>query len=477
MTKSIMCILVLVGLAIQISCKDFSTFGMRKSSDVFLSEFAEKVNSVLGTIGYLQCYDVSEKISIFPVNPVITLSNIEIAELKTLTGVAKEQLEFTSDKVDGLVKAKGSKLVLNATINLKWTYAVGGAIIYRGKFAGHLRGNNSDIAFKLLGGKPDFTGSIAFTWKVSNHKIEGFGATEFIAEQIESIIASKLYPVLHEEMNRYNDIIVASLVYNSFYRNLPIPIKTPLNEDVSMKNVFKKFNFAKEGYITFVYDSSIYYAIQHIEVPFNGSFDASDASDEPISLFFGLASMEEVLNRIVEVSPFKSFTITPEVQKEFFGYEITIGLLGMFFNDLPTRYSSMQKTDFKCDMKTNVPSSQKTFSYTCYFTFPGKPSEIFVHLSNVDWKADFSISVLPSDPNKKTLKCGLTNFKFANIIAFEPPLPDYLREQLLTFLQPLAKYPGESLYFEVPAVGPKMNWEFSNNVMGKEEAYIYYKLK
>ena len=432
---------------------------MAKSSAAVLTEFAASLNRIVGAIGYIQCYDIADKKYIPPVTADVTLSNIEIKTLKISKALTPEQLNYTIQASTAVIQAssKGLTLAMEAGLSLKWTYKVMGATIYSGTYTAQLLTDRPALLFTLFNMTEKSTGALGFTWLLKGGEVKGFGASSYIKDQLEETLQAKLFRVLNEELNRYNDIIVNALIYNYFYRQIPLPFTQVFNDVVTLKNLFHHF-YVSPNYVTFHYLSSLYLAINHTEIALTPEFAPIDTHDSPISLYLGLDSMKQIFDLLVEKSPMKKFVITPEDQKKVLKYPLTVGVLSSFYPRFSEEYEPSSLININCALKPRLPSATKSLIYSCQFVLVKDPNAVLLDLSELVYTMDIAMAHNPADTANKTVMVKQTNPRFTKLAIRSPLIPHYLQVQLLSFLQPLSKVGGTEFSFSFPIVGPQSNW-------------------
>jgi len=468
MMKFVVCILAICCLGLSYGTQ-YSTFGMRKSYQVVLKEFAESFNKIIGGIGYIQFYDVSKKVSIFPIAPELILSSIEMSNLKIVKPLAQKDLvyEFNSTKATIKTNAK-IDLALGADFNLKWVYKYDGSVIYSGVYSAKLATTNVSVSFDLMNESPISSGKITLGWTISNPVIKGFGTNDLMITHINGLIIEKLYPIFQEELNRFNDIIVSSLVYNYFFRKIPIGIVTPQKDEVSIKNVHKKFLLTKD-YVSFVYTSSLYFSVQHIEAPLDFPFTPAEL-DSNVTTFFGYNASSFIYDMVVKTSPFIHIEITEKDQEKLLGYPITIAKLAEFYPKLAEDYEPTKKADLICDLLGAL-GTDKTYLYKCVIQLAAAPRDILFDFKQVHWTADFSVS----SKDGKNMKWGMNNFRFPAFTLKSPRLNEATKAEFLDFLQPLARFPEGQNEFTVAILGSNINWSYkSTSPAENPDISIYY---
>ena len=439
------------------------TFGMAKSSSAVLNEFSASVNRIVGAVGYIQCYDITDKKPIAPVTADVTLSNIEISGLKIATEVTPEQLNFTTSGINVVIlpSTQGLKLALKAAITLSWSYKVMGATIYRGTYSAQLLTERPTLLFTLFGGKDTSAGLLGFGWILKNGVVTGFGATSYIQSQLEDIMKAKLFSVLNEELNRYNDIIVSAMVYNYFYRHIKLPFEQAFNETVTIKNVFTQFNASPKNYLTFVYNSSLYFAIQHKELPLVGSFEPIEESISPISLYLSMDSMKQLGDVLMSKSPVRSFIIGPEDQKKFYEEPINVRNLASFYPKFTDEYEARAEIDINCTVKNTMLSATKSTSYACKFVLHSDPKTVLIDISALEWTTNISIGISKTDLNNRTVAITQDRPRFSSITIQSPAMPRYVQAQFLSYLQPLSAFAGKEFILPFPFVNPQLSWKYN----------------
>ncbi len=462
--KFIVCILAVCGLAL-IAASEYNAFGITKSAAVLSGELAESINKIIGSIGYIQFYDVSEHIKIFPVSPEVTLSSIEMSNLKIATPVTAAQLAYTATDAAATIKGTGLTFGMTADLSLKWTYKVGGAVIYRGTYTAKLKTEKPEIEFSFTHNSDKSTGKIGFGWLLVDPSIKGFGAYGVVLDSINKIIQSKLYPVFGEELNRYNDIIVSAMVYSYYYRSIPLVMPKDFTDKLSIKNVLKKF-LVHQTHLSFAFTSSLYYAIQHVEVPFNGTFEPTDDFSKNITLYFGAKQIDELFELVRKAFSTKSFVIPPEKQQELFGYEVTVGSLAAFHSKLAEEYNPDEHMDFMCDILDLPAAYAKKFTLKCKFVLHKDPATVVLDIEKLEWASSLLMVPQNEQPNKY-MNIRLGAFRFADIKIKEPVVPAYVAKQILMFLQPLAKFAENGSGYPVQIVGNDMKWAFESAVQNE----------
>jgi hypothetical protein len=437
------------------------TFGMRKSAATVLKEFAGAVNRILGAIGYIQFYDITDKKPIAPVTADVTLSNIEIMGLKISKEATPDQLNYTLQAASAVIQPsiKGLILAMEGKLSFKWSYKVMGATIYSGDYSARLGTERPALTFTLQNASDKSTGSVGFSWLLIGGEVKGFGASSYIQGQLEEIVKAKLFRVVNEELNRYNDIIVSSMVYNYFYRLIPLPFDKMFNEPVYLKNVFAMFNVGPTD-LTFLFQSALYFAIQHVEIALKGLADANDDATSPISLYLGMDSMKQIFDVLMDKSPMKSFVITPEDQQKLLGHSLTVGVLSSFYPRFSEEYEAGSLINIKCAMKPSALSGTKSVAYACQFVLQSDPNVILIDLSELVYTTNVNMVMNEADKTNKTVMVKHSSPRFTKMAVRSPLLPQYLQVQFLRFMQPLALFGGKEFGFSFPIVGPQSNWVF-----------------
>jgi len=478
--KFFLCILALCGLFVNLFAVGYNAIGVAKESSVILSEFSESVNKIIGSVGYIQFYDVSEQLNMIFAKPLVTLSGIEMIGLKVKTPLKADQLTYTATATNAVIKVGANPtFALEAEMSLKWSYKVAGAVIYHGTYKAKLQTEKPQLTFNFLDASSKVTADIIFGWKLSSPVITGFGSHEYLAGVISQVIANKLYPVFHEELNRYNDIIVSSMIYNYYYRAIPLPIENDLKEQLIMKNVFKNFyllNIESKDYLGFAFTSSVYYPIQHMDQPFNGSFVPVESAKGSIMVYLGSAQVEEVFDIMVKTYAMKTFVLTPKDQKKLMGYEITIGTLTQFHPKLAEDFESNELVDLSFTAH-DLAGSPKKYEFGCKFLLHKNPSQVLFDIEKLEWASNFYVNAKSEEPTNHDAGFGLNSFKFSSIQIRQPKLPVYVTKQFLSFLQPLANF-ASPMDFAIRVVGDHMDWQYvSSEHSATGDLTLYYNPK
>lgn len=440
---------------------EYSGLGISKVNSATMTEFKDSFNKVINNIGYIQFYDISEKISVFPVNPEIVLTNIEVSALKIVSPLLLADLTYTQKNNDLVtLSSSNTKFSLQANLTLKWYYKVGGSTIYRGLYSASLKSSKTSVAFTFINNSPSNTGLIGMGWNISSPAISGFGASELISTQIATILAKKLYPTFNEELNRFNDVIVSGMVYSSFYRNILLPVKGTLNEAVYLRNVFAKFLVLQGSRLGFAFSSSIYYSIQHLNVPLVGTFVPNEADDKIISLYLGQSHLSSIFDAAVKGTAYANFVVKPEDQKAIFGFAINIAKLATFHPKLAEDFNVMDFVDFACKLK-DTPSSDKKYKYACKFVLSKEPNTVVIDIDTLEWSSEFTAKPMIAGDIAK-LDLAVTNFRFTDLKIKSPYMQPFATKQLLGFLQPLAKAPGKEIAIEFPITSSEMKWTYTD---------------
>jgi len=459
--KFISCIIFLLELSFVLGI-EFNAFGLTKSSDILKVELAEAVNKIIGSIGYIQFYDVSEQIHVFPINPIVTLSNIEMSGLKFVNHLDASQIEYTATESAATIKGKALTISMDAKFSCKWTYKIGGSTMYSGTYTATLGTEKPEIEFMFVNDKPTSVGKIGFGWKITASEVKGFGAFAMVKNTVNDIVKNKLFSIFNTEINRYNDIVVNSMIYNYFFRNMPLLVPTKMTDKLSLKNVFTKFlvsNDEKHDSLHFVYNSSIYYAIGHYEVPFNGSFDSS-YTKSGITMHLGVRQLDDLFELLRKNASETHFVIKPEDQVKLFGYALSVNSLVPFYPRLGEEYDPELTIDFSCDMMDSL-SYHKKYMVDCKFVLHDDPNEVLFVIEGLEWGCNRKLEPI-QDTEKTWLEMKLTDFRFENLKVKNPIMPTYVQKQLLSFLQPMAKFPENSMY-PVPLLGNGLTWKLEES--------------
>ena len=462
--KFIVCILALYGVALALRT-EHNAFGITKPSSVVVKELAEAVNRILGNVGYIQFYDVVKKVDVFPIHPEVTLSGIEMSGVNFTTKLDPAQLAYTVDGATAFIKGNALSWAVSADLSMKWSYKVGGAVIYRGTYTAKLKTSGPLIEFNFTDGTTKTGGKINFNWILENPSVKGFGAYEMVIGHINGLLKELLFPRFNEEMNRYNDVIVASIVYNQHYRDLQIPLPDTFKDKASIKNTLSKIillHAAGTEHMTFVFSSAIYFAIEHKEYPFDGSFEiAEDLTSDKIVLYFGINQMSQLFEKVKSALVPKAFVITPEIQENLLHYKLNIAWLSTFYPKLSEEYNPDELIELACSA-VDTAEATKEYTFNCRFVLSKDHSTVVFDIATLKWELSFSLAPTTNDPTNKGLKFALKGNKFTNIAISKPLVPIYVAKQLMSMMQPLAKYEEYSKSFTVQIVGKDSNWNFDN---------------
>lgn len=467
--------LLSIFLLVSVFGAQYNFFGVTKSAATILREFADSVTYILNTTGYIQCYDVTKVVKIFFTSPTVTLSNIEVMGIKVTSPLAASQLVYSAnnDKASIVLNSTSTSFGLKAKISLKWTYTVLNWMIYRGGYTADLDAVSPTILFSFLNNSPTSTGKIGFSWKLSNAQVSGFGAVDMVKTVIGDMFNQLLAPVLNDELNRYNDIIVSSFIYNYFYRSIPIPSYAINKEPTFLKNVFSKFiliNKNSSNFLSFAYNSSIYYAIEHTEVPIIVPFTPNDDLNKPISIYIGVDGFKQIPNQ-VHAKGISNYTWTSDNLTKVFGYPVNIGVLSRYIPKLAEDYSSTEKLGLRFAWKSNKKGSYSS-DWKFVFYLERDPKTIVLDIENLSWCSTSKIDMKPEDNTNKTVNFKLSGFNFQNIAVKSPKMPKYQQMQLQNLLQPISRFNLEWAY-PLKVVGDNMNWVFSG-IDNSGDATLYY---
>ena len=458
---------------------EYGFFGITKPAATILREFAESVTYVMNTTGYIQCYDVTKVVPIFFTSPTVTLSNIEIMGIKVTKPLTAAQLLYSVNGADASIKLNSASFGLKAKISLRWTYTVLNWMIYRGGFTADLDAESPTLLFSFKDNTAISTGKIGFTWRLSNAQVFGFGAVDMVKAVIGDMFKESLAPVLNDELNRYNDIIVSSFIYNYFYRNIPLPPLNPAKEPVYLRNVFSKFIFLSKNnsnYLSFAFNSSFYYAIQHVEVPINYPFKPNDELGNNTALYIGIEGIKQIPNQIYEQSKF-NITLNSTNLIKIFGYPVTIGVLSKFYPKLTDDYSSDEKLIFTCNYTKNKKGILNV-PFSCAFKLENNPSITIFDIEKIQLTTQLEILMKPEDSTKKTINVRMSQPRYTELRMKSPKLPKYIEKQIENLLQPISRSNGVERNIPIQIVGANMNWEFVNIVSTENgDATLYYRLK
>ncbi len=476
--KFLICILALCALLHPILCDGYTALGISKPTGVVLKEIADAVNRLIGSVGYIQFYDVVGSVSMSVVNLDLTLSNIEMKGLTVAQKLDPAQLEFVVDSSVARIRSKSTNFALASQLSLKWSYKSNDMTIYQGTYSANLNAACSKLEFDLTNMTPDSTGNLLFSWSLSNVTAEGFGFNDLVATHVGDLVSSKLYPVFNEELNRYNDIIVASMVYGYFYRNIQLPLQETKDVNVILKNVLAQFKFSNDGALkgrlAMAFSSSIYFPIQHTSTPLTAASTPVDPTDEShIGVFLGAQAMGQLLNQAIAGQMGANFTIDAAAQKQLFKYELDVGLLAAFHPKLAEDYDPKAKVDLFC-IPSGFSAVSSTLDATCKFILHENPTVTLITMEKLSWGGVFSLGAAGDEANKQ-VKVSLENIKMADIKVKSPMMPVYVGRQLLGFLQPLSGYFAGKFQLTFAVVGANLNWSFvTSKSSDKGDLSLFY---
>lgn len=458
---------------------EYGFFGITKPAATILGEFAHAVTHILNTTGYIQCYDVTKVVKIFFTSPTVTLSNIEIMGIKVTNPLTASQLLYSVNGADASIKLNSASLGLKAKISLRWTYTVLNWMIYRGGFTADLDAGSPSLLFTFKNNTAISAGKILFSWVLSNAQVTGFGAVDMVKTVIGDMFRDSLAPVLNEELNRYNDIIVSSFIYSYFYRSIPLPIMNPSKEPVYLRNVFNKFIFLSKNtsnFLSFAFNSSIYYAIQHVDVPINHPFQPIDELGNNTALYIGAEAIKQIPNQLNQNFNTTSI-ITSDNLTKILGYPVTIATLAKFYPKLTDDYASTEKLMLTCTLTKKKQGIFNT-QFKCAFKLENNPKITIFDIERIQFTSQLDIVMKPEDKANKTINLKLSQFRYTELIMKTPKLPKYIEKQIETMLQPLATYAAKEYCFPIQIVGANMNWVFVNiqyNENGDATLYYHHK--
>lgn len=458
--KFLICILAICSLLHPILGENYLALGISKPTSVVVAEFADSINKIIGSVGYIQFYDVVGSVSMAIVKLDLTLSSIEMKDLHIVQKMDPAQLEFTVDNGVGTIKSKAAALSLGATLALKWSYKSGNKVVYSGTYQATLATSKPDVSFTLT--SADSKGKIAFGWALSNVVITGFGGLELVKTQVAELIASKLYPVFNEELNRYNDIIVSSTVYSYFYRSIPLPLSETETVNMTMKNSLNKFSFTVDGdkkRLNTVFSSSVYLPILHTSLPLDAASAPTEATEEDkIAVHVGAASMAILLGEVAK--SVKSLKICPHIQKEVFGYELSVGLLAAFYPKLSEEYDPKSRIILFCNA-TGFSATEGTFTVACRFVLKESQTTVLMTIEKIVWSGSFFLGADSDEATNKNVRTGLESFRLSDLKIKYPLVPSYVSKQLMGFLQPISIVVENLFRINFPVVGNDMSWSLT----------------
>jgi hypothetical protein len=471
--KFILCIL----LILSVSGLEYTFFGINKAVPTILDEFALSATNILSTIGYIQLYDVSDHAKIFFTDPLVTLSSIEILNITATGPITASQLAYVLNGAQGSIQLnKNSPFGLKAKVALKWKYVVAEMMVYQGMYTADLSTQNPSMVFSFVNNSNFFLGNIDFGYTLSNSAVTGFGALTMVKNAVEAIFNKFLVKPLNVEMNRYNDVIMNAIIYNSYYRSILFGYLPKDKEPVYIKNVFNKFYLVSQNYLSFAFNSSIYFALAHLEFPLSSPFQPVDTLDKNISLYFGADGMKQMLYNIGNyVSP--NATLTPDMQTAILGFPLTTGILSQYYPKLAEQYPTSEKIVIRTYLKKYKKQGVYEASYWSEMALNSDPKTVLFHVESLKWTSKFEFKT--NETNHYILISYLDQFRFTKIDITNPKLPAYISSQLMALLQPIAHYPNYNASIPLYIVDKDtMNWayvDFATSATG--DATIYFNKK
>jgi hypothetical protein len=467
---------LLICLMLILVSYQFSFFGINKNVATVLDEFAESATNILNTTGYIQLYDVSKQVKILFTSPLVTLYNIEIMDIRTSGPLPSSQLAFSTSGDKATIQLiKGSNFGLKAKVSLKWKYVVGGMMIYQGSYTADLSTVSPSLVFTLTNNSNVFAGDIKFGFNLTNEIVSGFGAANMVKQVVNQMFFELLASPLVAELNRYNDIMMNAVIFNYFYRSILIGYVTDKKEPVYLKNYFAKFiilTFNNSNYITFDYDSAVYFAIRHEEYPIKGNFTPIDSYNNSISLYYGFKGLSDFLEQMTfRINA--AGTVYPANQTKVLGFPITTRILSTYYPKLSEDFPVSENTIIITQMKGGKQGVYNN-RFNWSFVLESNPKKEVFNIENLQWSTDLDVAF--DKKTGQTVNIALSKFRFTKLEMKSPKMPKYMENQFMSLLQPLSRSESSSFSFPMHVVDEKMKWAFVDQKVSEEgDLTLYFK--
>jgi hypothetical protein len=455
--------------------QSLNSLAIRKPAMLLFEQLAANTNRILGSIRYLQLYDVTDQKSLSLLTATVTLYEIEFKSLVVKTPALPSKLTIARvpNATLTISSAAGFELALEAQVSLKWKYHASIFDVYKGSATGVLKTSSPSLEFVFMHGKPDYKSKINFAFTLENVVTTGFGASSLVAKHIGEMFTAKMVPVLNEEVNRYNDLIVDSIVFEGFYRVMKPPVN--VSKDLVLRNNLAKFYVGDVAdTLDIAFSSNVYDPLKHeqsvIDAPFTPAYNAS--LSKSIAVTVGFEAMRKFLDGMKKGSILTDYEFNPEQLKELFGYSLNVRMLSNFYPPLLDRFDPEALVSLTCTIP-KLPGMPTTFTYVCSFLMNATRLPI-MKIKSLKLGAEFKVKVNPEDANNRSVAIGMQDFQYTDI-DLDIRLSKALKFEFLSFLQPMAQWLGKLQTVTLDVVGPDNKWAYlgSFNTTGNFTTLYY----
>ena len=341
-----MTILLLCFLIISTSlAKIYNTFGIRFSEDILKKYFVDSFNSIFNKMNYHELYDVTEKVTLLPLKGDITLSMI-VSKTQIKDPIKEDSVRYNQESIT----CTKDIFFMTGEISSKWSLKIKGVQIFYGDIIVSTNITLTGFTFKLSD-PPSY--KIEFNVKSFKHTIHGFGACEYIASKIKSIIDKKVSKQLEDILDGYKDSIIMKIQYEEAFRNIQIRDPDGIITNFNLQNRKAEFDTTlMNGYIGITYYTVIFDEVTNNITNLNETFSPNDEVSYPISVYFGQSNIKNVYKILNTTLIEKIKLIDQNQQEKIFGYPITIESLLNYYPNLFEKYPHDIELDLLCSIKS-----------------------------------------------------------------------------------------------------------------------------
>lgn len=455
---------LILSLGALAACFDANSFELRmQCASGVIPALAKAFSDTLPLLRYLELYDMSIPVKLFPNYGVMTFSDIKFSQFNITKNFGQDELKYNS--YEGLVTfelIKDSSFKAKAKLSFNETLKAEDTPIYKHEYYPDIDSKKTTFVVKLRLGMKRIEGSLSLGWNLTTPISE---EDNNVDNARRKILNEKLFPALEKEFNRYLISIVNKVIYNDIYNEIFLTSKNTEGRFVALRNELKEFNLPiinGHAYLTFKFASSIYDSVTRTSTPLEGTFAPSE-SRSPVHLYLRHEDMVKLYLAAVRYYIPQSLLIGEEMQKKYFGSDLTVSSLIPFCPRLADQFDPAKKLDFACTLLATSTSTEP-IHFKCAFLLRDPQKSPVLPIDRVSLGGRLKIA----PGSGEAAELVLDNAVFHSMEIRSVWLPNHSLQQLKLFLRPINTAIQEMAALNLMLKRKESNWEFVEAVSNAE---------
>eukprot|EP00826_Nyctotherus_ovalis_P049065 TRINITY_DN5862_c0_g1_i1.p1 TRINITY_DN5862_c0_g1~~TRINITY_DN5862_c0_g1_i1.p1 ORF type:complete len:546 (+),score=102.21 TRINITY_DN5862_c0_g1_i1:156-1640(+) len=446
------------------ACFDANSFELRmECRNGVTPALAKAFSDTLSQLRYLELYDMSLPVKLFPDYGVMTFSDIKFSQFNIAKNFKQNEIRYNN--YEGLVTfelIKNSSFKAKAKLGFNETFKAEDVPIYKHEYYPGIDSKKTTFAVTFRMETKVIGGSLSLGWNLTTPISE---ENNNIDNARRKILNEMLFPELEKEFNRHLISIANKIIYNDIYNEIFLTSKNTEDRFISLRNELKKFCFPiinGHAYLAFKFTSSIYNSVTRTSTPLEGTFAPSEFRF-PVHLYLRHEDMVKLYFAAARYYAPQTVLIGKEMQKKYFGSDLTVSSLIPFCPKLADQFDPSKKLDFACTLLTTS-SATEPMHFKCAFLLrnPQKSPVLVIDRLSLGGKLKIALR------GGESAELVLDNTVFHSMEIRSVRLPSHSLQQLRVFLKPINTAMQEMTALSLMLKRKETNWEFLGAISNAE---------